>query len=261
MISKIRTKFMSEGLLRLGIAIVMYPFSHHKRRAYRNMLNLENPKDKFSKIYQKNLWSSSESGSGEGSEVNYTLPLREWLIKTITRLKIKSLVDAPCGDFNWMKIVLPQLDIRYIGIDIVDDVIEKNIAKYNFDNVSFIVSNICEDRLPDCDIIMVRDCLFHLSYKDINSFLINLSKTNYIYLLTTTHIVDQKFKNSNIITGDFRIIDLFSEPFNFDSKRVMDRVDDFPTGHSIKREMILVEKRFVPTHMPKLDSRPSDLAP
>jgi hypothetical protein len=93
---------------------------------------------------------------------------------------------------------------------------------------------------------MVRDCLFHLSYEDINKFLINLSNTNYNYLLTTTHTVNKDFENSNINTGDFRLIDLFSPPFSFDPTKVESRVDDFPVGYSLKRQMILVEKRFVP---------------
>ena len=99
---------------------------------------------------------------------------------------------------------------------------------------------------------MVRDCLFHLSYYDINQFLINLSKTNHKYLLTTNHIVEKGFENTNIITGDFRIIDLFREPFDFDSKLVKDRVNDFTYVDIIKREMILIEKQDVPTSLPKL---------
>ena len=96
---------------------------------------------------------------------------------------------------------------------------------------------------------MVRDCLFHLSYEDINRFLTNLSNTNYKYLLTTTHTVEKDFKNSNINTGDFRLINLFGPPFSFDPTKVKSRVDDFPVGYSIERQMILVEKRFVPTEV------------
>ena len=47
------------------------------------MLNLKSSKDKFSKIYKHNLWLSTETGSGKGSEVEYTAPFRKWLIKNI----------------------------------------------------------------------------------------------------------------------------------------------------------------------------------
>jgi hypothetical protein len=93
---------------------------------------------------------------------------------------------------------------------------------------------------------MVRDCLFHFSYNDINKFLKNINKIKYKYLLTTTHIVKKNFINRDIITGDFRIINLFSYPFNFNNQNIVDRVNDYPKGHSLPREMILIEKKYVP---------------
>lgn len=256
MMKRILNLLKRDGLLALCIKIVRYPFQYGKRKSYKKMLTLDNPKDKFSEIYKNNLWSSSESLSGEGSEVAYTEPLRKWLVSNILKLKVKDFVDAPCGDYNWMRLVTPKVDINYIGLDIVDSLISKNKLEYGSPGVDFRIANICEDALPACDIIMVRDCLFHLSYDDINNFLNNLARTDYRYLLTTTHKVEREFKNSNIITGDFRIIDLFSEPFNFDSKLAIDRVDDFTIG-SKKREMILVEKQFVPASLSstKLDSQ------
>jgi len=256
MLSRVLTKLKRDGLLALCISIVRYPFRFIKRKSYEKMLTLENSKDKFSEIYKNNLWASSESLSGEGSEVAYTEPLRKWLVSNILKLKVKDFVDAPCGDYNWMKLVTPKVDINYIGLDIVDIVISRNNKKYRSPKVDFRIANICEDVLPACDMIMVRDCLFHLSNDDINNFLNNLARTDYKYLLTTTHKVGREFKNSNIITGAFRIIDLFSEPFNFNPKLVSDRVNDYPVGYSTKREMILVEKQFVPTSLSsrKLDS-------
>jgi hypothetical protein len=252
MIKVLMTKLKRDGLLAMLIAIARYPFQIKKRNFYQKMLKLTDPKEKFSEIHKNNLWSSKESVSGAGSEVAYTEALRKWLVANIQKLKVKEFVDAPCGDFNWMKLVTPNVDINYIGLDIVDSLISKNKSEYGSSKVDFRVANICEDVLPACDIIMVRDCLFHLSYSDINSFLNNLARTDYKFLLTTTHKVGPDFKNSNIITGDFRIIDLFSEPFNFDSKYISDRVDDYPVGYPLKREMVLVEKKFVPTLLPNI---------
>jgi hypothetical protein len=40
-------------------------------------------------------------------------------------LGAQSLLDAGCGDFNWMRTVdLP--GIKYIGVDVVSDLIERN---------------------------------------------------------------------------------------------------------------------------------------
>ena len=52
--------------------------------------------------------------------------------------------------------------------------------------------------------------------------------------------------NRDVITRDFRVINLFSYPFNFDNKKVADRVNDYPKGHKLLREMILIKKRYVP---------------
>lgn len=254
MITKLISKLKKDGLFSLFIAVLRYPWQIKERNSYQKMLTLTNQKEKFSEIYKNNFWSSSESVSGEGSEVAYTEPLRKWLISIIQILKVKDFVDAPCGDFNWMKHVMPNVDINYIGLDIVDSLIRKNKSEYVSSKLDFRVANICKDALPACDMIMVRDCLFHLSYDDINNFLHNLAKTDYKYLLTTTHKVDPDFKNSNIITGDFRIIDLFSQPFYFDPNNVKNRVDDYPKGYPIKREMILIEKNFVPTSLMDMES-------
>ncbi len=249
MITKLISKLNRDGLFALFIAVLKYPFLIKKRNSYQKMLTLTNQKEKFYEIYKNNLWSSSESVSGQGSEKAYTEPLRKWLISIIQTLKVKDFVDAPCGDFNWMKHVTPNVDINYIGLDIVDSLISKNKSEYVSSKLDFRVANICKDALPACDMIMVRDCLFHLSYEDINNFLHNLATTDYKYLLTTTHKVERDFKNSNIITGDFRIIDLFSEPFYFDPNNIKNRVDDYPKGYPIMREMILIEKNFVPTSL------------
>ncbi len=251
MILKIKNKIKRDGIFGLTIAIIKYPLHACRRILHRDILNLKSQKDIFSEKYEKNHWLVGESKSGNGSEISFTEPLRHWLIENIGLLGIKTFVDAPCGDFNWMRLVLSKVQINYIGLDIVDKVIEQNKILHSSNHIKFEVANICEDNLPDCDIIMVRDCLFHLSYEDINNFLINLSKTNYKYLLTTTHKVNQNFKNLNIETGAFRLIDLFSYPFFFDKRKVKARVEDFPKGFSIKREMILLEKDFVPKQLAK----------
>lgn len=249
MMYKIIAKFKRDGFTALFAAVIKYFFNFKKRKTFKAILKKESIADRFSEIYKHNLWSSNESFSGQGSEVEYTKPLRNWLIKNIPKLNVKTFVDASCGDFNWMKLVLPHLNVNYLGLDIVENIIKKNKSLYSSNSINFDIADICKDKLPNCDLIMVRDCLFHLSYEDINKFLKNLEKTEYKYLLTTTHCLEDEFKNTDIVTGDFRLINLFSEPFNFNEKIVQDRVVDYPDGYSIKREMILVSKKNVPTNL------------
>ena len=149
---------------------------------------------------------------------------------------------------NWyFRTLLTKLNIKrkyLIGNSYLK--LDYNSRLPDFKSSFFDIANICEDKLPDCDLLMVRDCLFHLSYSDINKFLKNIANVNYKYLLTTTHMLDKKFVNKDIKSANFRLIDLFKEPFNFDSKKVINRVDDFPVEESDAREMILICKPDVP---------------
>ena len=60
----------------------------------------------FKEIYANNFWGDPESLSGPGSSEHYTKNLRNQLQKIFSNLKIKSVLDAPCGDFNWMSLVV-----------------------------------------------------------------------------------------------------------------------------------------------------------
>ena len=131
------------------------------------------------------------------------------------------------------------LQKRTISLDIVKNIIDKNNELFASNKVKFEVADICMDKIPPCDLIMIRDCMFHLSYYDINKLLNNLERTEYKYLLTTTHSTENNFINKDIITGDFRLIDLFSKPLNFNEQLVIEKIRDYPHGYPIKRDMIL----------------------
>ena len=242
-------KLRRDGFISTIQTILQIPFTFKNRVAYRKMLKREPLAERFNEIYEKNFWGSNESSSGEGSEVGYTEGLRNWFIQALPRHDIKKIVDAGCGDFNWMRLVAPKVNIEYQGFDIVESVIKKNSTKYGSDKIHFEVIDICEGKLPSCDLLLVRDCLFHLANREINKFLKNISKVNYKYLLTTTHIVDPNFSNKDIVTGDFRLIDLFKEPFNFRKDSVLEYVNDYPPGYPIARQMVMIAKSDVPREM------------
>ena len=244
---KINNKIHRDGFLSFLLAAVLYPLGYKRRLAYIEMLKRDNIRDRFNLIYKNNLWGSTESGSGKGSEIFYTKNLRDWLRIAIPKYSIATVVDAPCGDFNWMRLVTSEHTFNYIGLDIVDHVIAKNRDNHESQTVKFDIADICIDVIPDCDLLIVRDCLFHLSYSDINRFLINISKVQYKYLLTTTHTVSVKFENYDIQTGDFRLINLFRPPFCFSPYGAMEFVQDHPNNDSTPRNMVLIAKKDVPT--------------
>lgn len=176
---------------------------------------------KFSTIYKINYWSDSESVSGPGSNEKNTKKLINKINKIIKNYSVMSIVDAPCGDLNWMKNFLNKQKIKYVGIDIVANLIRLNKEKFSSNNISFYRSDITSKIIPDCDLLISRDFLFHLSYNDIKKFLKNLLKSNIKYFLTSNHFhpgYKKNFKNRDIISGDFRKINLFESPFNFEKK-------------------------------------------
>jgi hypothetical protein len=175
-------------------------------------------KTTFTNIYRINYWGDSESRSGPGSNNKNTINLKKKIIKIIKDLKIKSIVDAPCGDFYWMNNVIANENIKYTGIDIVEELILKNISLYSNKKIKFKRLDITKNTCPPCDLLICRDFLFHLNYNDINNFFKNLSKAKIKYFLTSSHSTpnSNKFlKNKNISSGDFRKINLFNKPFNF----------------------------------------------
>ena len=166
----------------------------------------------FTRIYKEGkTWRSGESVSGKGSTLAFTANLRPALSKLIKDRNIRVLFDAPCGDFNWMKEV--ELgDCKYIGGDIVRDLIDENIAKYEKENRKFVYCDIIRSNLPKADMIMCRDCLFHMPFRDIKLALKNFKASGSVYLLSTTF--PGCSTNVEGQTGGYRDINLCKPPFN-----------------------------------------------
>ena len=76
--------------------------------------------------------------------------------------------------------------------------------------------DLLEDKLPKVDLIIVRDCLFHLSFSKIKKALSNIKKSESTYLLVTSHTW-KSFKTSDIKTGEFRKVNLQKDPVNLPS--------------------------------------------
>jgi glycosyltransferase involved in cell wall biosynthesis len=133
----------------------------------------------------------------------YTANLREKLSELFKKLIVRKVFDAPCSDFNCIYHVVRSSDIDYLGCDIVLRLIDLNNVQYQ-KNIRFIVGNIITDKFPNADLWICRDCLIHFSYNDILATFENFVRSDIDYLLTTTHINKNGFKNLDICTGDAR---------------------------------------------------------
>ncbi len=167
--------------------------------------------DTFQEIYQKNHWSGETSISGQGSDDDQTREIIAQIPLLVQELAIKRILDVPCGDFNWFgKMEMPLKS--YLGGDIIPEIIEKNNLRFKNDIYRFLELDLIKDPLPQADMLLCRDCLVHLSNAMILDVLTNIKKSNITYLLTTTF--PECDENVDIITGDWRIINLEKPPFN-----------------------------------------------
>jgi len=172
---------------------------------------LGNSNEVFSKIYDTNLWSSEESKSGEGSTLEATVNIRKQLPQIITQFKIESMLDAPCGDYNWMSQV--EKKCNYIGGDIVESVVKRNQEKHSSNTVNFMVLDITSSEIPKVDLIFCKDCLQHLSNEKVRQALNNFINSGSKYLLVTSY--PKTWRNHDIYDGDYRPLNLLKKPFSF----------------------------------------------
>jgi ubiquinone/menaquinone biosynthesis C-methylase UbiE len=165
----------------------------------------------FETIYSLHHWYDEESLSGPGASLRQTETVRTVIAAVLKEHTIKTLLDIPCGDFNWMKEV-DLADVEYTGADIVSTLIEQNELRYGSPGRRFIWSDITSCPLPQVDLILCRDCLVHFSYPDIIKAIQNFERSKSTLLLTTTFV---NRDNEDIRTGSWRPLNLQRRPFSF----------------------------------------------
>jgi len=207
--------FKSLGLLR-KISIKIEEFFPKFFQIFSELPNLtfifKPNRNKFSLFYDENKWGSKETHSGIGSTLKRTKVIREKLPLLIKDLNTNSLLDIPCGDFNWLSAIKLNIE-KYIGGDIVPELIAQNKLLYGKNNKEFKVLDMIFNKLPQVDLILCRDGLEHLSFKDIKKSIKNFKKSKSKYLLCTTF--PNWEKNRNIFTGGWRPLNLQKKPINF----------------------------------------------
>ena len=154
---------------------------------------------------------------------------------------------------------------KYIGIDIVEELIQENKEKYSNDsndnsndesnnnlieNLEFNVGDITKIDLSNYneDLVLCKEVLIHLSYQDSFNFFKNLKKSKCKYLLTT-YFGD--VSNKNIDRGEVYNINLLGYPFNFpkptyliDERGTLQRFDN--SKRNIPQYMGLWEIKDIP---------------
>jgi hypothetical protein len=164
----------------------------------------------FTSIHRRNAWRGGETTSGPGSGREATAALRHELPRLLAELGCYSLLDAPCGDLCWLEEAeLPVAS--YCGIDIVEAVIAANRCRHGARGRTFLCLDLCRDPLPEADLVLCRDGLVHLSFRDARAALANFRTCGARWLLATTF--PRLRENRDALTGEWRPLNLELAPF------------------------------------------------
>jgi hypothetical protein len=166
----------------------------------------------FNSIHVTQGWGPGESVSGPGSARERAASFLPDLIALIRSLGVRTLLDVPCGDFNWAAPVADSV-VAYIGVDVVPALVASNRQRCAAPGRRFLCRDMCRQKLPAADLVLCRDALVHLRERDIFAALKNLRRTHAAYLLTTTFVGERE--NSDVETGAWRPLNLQRGPFGF----------------------------------------------
>ena len=189
-------------------------------------------KNAFRHIYLSNHWQNyfkldlQKSRSGPGSNLNYTSDMSRKLEKFFAEKNIKTILDIGCGDFIWMNLLLNKYYNydKYLGLDIVDELIKNNNLKYSNNKISFKTFDLVKDEIPNgFDIILIRDVFIHLKNEQIVNFL-NLLKNLDVKFFGVTSTPSLKENNELKAVGRYRDINIEIEPFNL--KDFLHKIDE-----------------------------------
>jgi glycosyltransferase involved in cell wall biosynthesis len=188
-------------------------FRRKMKQAKRFVLGSRNPRKIFTRYYRENVFGGLESRSGGGSSLEQTETIRRLLPGVLEEFGVKSIVDAPCGDFYWMQHV-PLGNVDYTGIDIVEALVQKNNVRFQTETRQFLCLDLSKSIVPRVDLVLCRDCLVHVPFKKALEVLRNFARSGSEYLLTTTFTSIKR--NKEVGPRDiWRPLNLELPPFSF----------------------------------------------
>jgi SAM-dependent methyltransferase len=142
-----------------------------------------------------------------------------------------TIVDLGCGDFSVAAELLARLPpVRYLGCDVVPELIRDNQTRYGSDRIAFKVIDIVSEDLPDGDICTVRQVLQHLPNLDIMHILKKLRKYEQIYVTEGQPLIGEGVINPDKAgsaevrfdwrTGRGRGVELDQPPYSLSTEEV-----------------------------------------
>ena len=201
-------------------------------------------KKKYEFIYKTKYWKNNSivdsSLSGAGSSLSSTINIRNELTNFITKNKIKTITDIPCGDFYWLKEISFIFE-KYFGGDIVDQIIKDNKKKFINRNLFSFKIDILKDNIPESDMFFCRDLIVHLNFDETNLLISKLKRLNFKYI-ALTHFDDINSNQISIHSDNWKKINLMYHPFNISKPDFI--LDDTDKLHHGRKIAIWKKKNF-----------------
>ncbi|AIM49894.1 methyltransferase [Mycobacterium phage Ariel] len=184
-------------------------------------------------------FSVNETPNGPGSFLKHTEHVRAELPDLLAKYGIASMLDVPCGTWNWLRHVELPENLTYTGWDIEEEFVVSNQAE--FGHRFECVNVLTVDRVPTVDLILCRDFLIHLPNEAALEVLEKFRASGSRYLLSTTH---PRFVNDRPCPPEghddrpgywCHPINLEAEPFNLTGRTAAIKESDQ------KRELVLFD--------------------
>jgi hypothetical protein len=106
----------------------------------------------FEEIYRGRLWGN---GSGAGSDAGANAGYRRFLQSFLEENRIKSVVDFGRGDWQFSRYI-DWGGARYVGLDVVPDLIEQNSRSFGTPEITFAPSPGQPEQLPEAELFIAK---------------------------------------------------------------------------------------------------------
>lgn len=132
-----------------------------------------------------------ESASGPGSSLAAAEPALRLLRRVLAERDVGSILDLGCGDWNWMRgLGLPEAGtgrkLRYEGWDASADLVAQLQADHGRPGeIDFLLRDITTAPLPQVDLVILRDVLFHMPVALATDLLARLRQSTRFLLSTS----------------------------------------------------------------------------
>ncbi len=191
----------------------------------------------FSSIYERGEWGvdgNNKGHSGTGSDPQNAKMYITFLQSFLAENNIKSVVDLGCGDWRIGKLVNWD-GIKYLGVDVVDSVISQNSKNFASPTVTFVKADGTDYVLPSADLLICKDVLQHLPYKDIQKIIPQFSKFKYCLVINDVDPIKLTCENTDLPRGYYRCLDMTKAPFSLLGRKVL----SYASGNETKQVLLI----------------------